>query len=114
MKIYLDDVRPTPIGFHRTYFVQETIDLILANEGNVEVVSLDNDLGIGYDEGKKVMQWIEEQAFKNTLQPIPNLIIHTDNSCAHDEMMTARYNAWEYWQGHGWDRYEVWSKDYTD
>ena len=114
MKIYLDDIRPTPPGFTRTYNVQQTIDLILANEGNIECISLDNDLGVGYDEGKKVMQWIEEQAYHNTLQPIPHLFIHTDNSCAMDEMMQARRNAWKYWQGHGWDRYEIWSKQYTN
>lgn len=114
MKIYLDDIRPTPAGYRRTFFVEETIELIKANDGNVKIVSLDNDLGVGYEEGKKVMQWIEEQAFKNTLQPIPHLYIHTDNPSARDEMMQARYNAWKYWQGHGWNRGQVCDKDFTD
>lgn len=101
IKIYLDDIRPTPVGFIRTYTVEETIDLIKKHNGDIEMVSLDNDLGTGYLEGREVMKWIEESAFHNTLLPISNLIIHSGNNVAVDEMMTARANAWKFWRQHG-------------
>jgi hypothetical protein len=112
MKIYLDDDRKTPEGYIRTYSVEETIELIAKNNGSVETVSLDNDLGIGFREGREVMKWIEEQAFNNTLLPIPHLIIHSGNNVAADEMKKARNNAWRFWVGHGYSRSEYLQKDY--
>lgn len=62
--------------------------------------------------GREVMKWIEEQAFHNTLLPIPHLLIHTGNTVAEDEMMRARFNAWKYWAGHGYSRLEYLQKHY--
>ena len=104
INIYLDDERDTPPGFVRTYTVEETIELIKQNDGNIEKLSLDNDLGIGLREGREVMSWVEEQAFNNTLKPIPYLIIHTANPVAENQMMSARFNAWKYWIRHGYNR----------
>jgi len=104
LKIYLDDERKTPDGFRRTYTVSETIQLLMINNGKVHTLSLDNDLGIGVREGREVMKWIEEQAYFNTLKPIPYLIIHTDNPVAENDMMASRYNAWKYWNGHGYKK----------
>lgn len=104
MNIYLDDERDTPEGYTRTYTVEETIALIKANDGHIYRLSLDNDLGAGYKEGREVLNWIEEQAFNNTLQPIPHIIIHTGNTVAQDQMMQSRHNAWKYWMGHGYNR----------
>ena len=104
MNIFLDDKRETPDGYIRTYTVEETINLIKTNNGNINTVSLDNDLGTGFKEGREVMKWIEGQAFNNELLPIPNLIIHSGNPVAYDEMSMARFNAWKYWQSHGYNR----------
>ncbi len=112
MKIYLDDERKTPDGFVRTYSVEETINLIKNNDGEVECVSLDNDLGTGFAEGREVMKWIEEQSFNNTLMPIPHLLIHSGNNVAVDEMMTARFNAWKFWKRHGYNRIDFLNKKY--
>lgn len=105
VSIYLDDIRPTPDGYDiRTYTVEETIKALQENDGNVYWLSLDNDLGIGYREGKDVMKWIEEQAFYNQMKPINHIFIHTSNPAAEEEMMRARYNAYKYWeQMHGYD-----------
>lgn len=70
MKVYLDDVRPTPDGWVRTYTSQETIDLLTNND--VDEVSLDHDLDRNFDKktleelaqlpdvdtGMKVVQWL--------------------------------------------------------
>ncbi len=103
MRIYLDDTRPTPDDYIRTYTVEETIELILQNDGQVQCVSLDNDLGEGFLEGREVLKWIEEQAYNNTIRPIPQILIHSANPVAQDEMITARYNAYKFWAQHGYD-----------
>ena len=53
INIYLDDVRQAPGCFIRTYTVEETIGLIQRHNGNIGIVSLDNDLGEGFEEGRK-------------------------------------------------------------
>ena len=114
MNIYLDDKRETPPGYFRTYTVEETIEAIKANEGNIKILSLDNDLGDDLREGREVMKWVEEQAFDGTLQPIPLLLVHSQNNVAQDEMDFARYNAWRFWtQMHGHSRVEWMEKEYT-
>lgn len=112
MKIYLDDERETPNKYVRTYSVEETIELIKNNNGNIEILSLDNDLGSGCEEGRKVLDWIEQQAFENTLLPIPHIIIHTANPVAEDMMMRVRFNAWKHWINHGYNRIEWLTKEY--
>lgn len=112
MWVYLDDKRETPDGYIRTFTVEETIELLIKHNGSVELVSLDNDLGTGFKEGREVMKWIEEQAFNNTLLPIPHLIVHSGNPVAQDEMTTARFNAWKFWKNHGYSRSEYLNKEY--
>lgn len=103
ISIYLDDVRPTPAGYVRTYTVQETIKLIEENNGEIEDISLDNDLGIGHDDGYEVLKWIEEEAFHGRLKPIEHIYIHTSNPAAQDKMMQARYNTYKYWRNQGYE-----------
>lgn len=103
LKIFLDDCRTTPRGYVRTYTVEETIALIVENNGSILILSLDNDLGEGLKEGKEVMKWIEEKAFLNEIKPIPILLIHSQNNVAVSEMIIARDNAFKYWEGHGYD-----------
>lgn len=97
MKIFLDDVRPTPKDFIRTKTVQTTIRLLFWNNGKVEVLSLDNDLGVGFEEGRHVARWVEEQAFLGNLLPIPKLVCHSDNTVAKDDMEKAFKNAQKFW-----------------
>lgn len=52
MKVYLDDERQTPEGWHRFYWPEEAIELL--KQGKVTEISLDHDLGddehgTGYD-----------------------------------------------------------------
>lgn len=103
MKIYLDDKRKTPKGYDiRTYTVEETIKAIQDHDGKIELLSLDNDLGT-VKEGKEVMQWIEKQAYKNKIKPIEEIIFHTSNISAREEMRWASFNAYKYWKKHGYD-----------
>ena len=78
MKIYLDDERTTPEGWHRTYTVEETI--ILLETRQVEELSLDNDLGDGLKEGYVVLDLLEEMVYNDPTFPIPIIYVHSANA----------------------------------
>lgn len=94
MKVYLDDVRPTPADWTRTYTSKETIDLL--NEGNVDEVSLDHDLDRKYDKlsleylsqhpeidtGMKVVDWLLANPQKLPLR----WTVHSANTPARIKM----------------------------
>lgn len=83
VNIYLDDCRQTPSFYDiRTYTVEETIEELIKNKGNVNFLSLDNDLGEGLLEGYKVLDWLEEEFYVNNF-PLPNnIFVHSANSAA--------------------------------
>ena len=84
MKVFLDDERNTPPGFHRVYWPEEAIELL--KTGEVEEISLDHDLGdddhgTGYD----VILWIEEAVFTSGFKP-PRIKVHSANTSARQKM----------------------------
>jgi len=84
MKVYLDDEREAPCGWHRVYWPDEVIGLL--EEGVVTHISLDHDLGddergTGYD----VILWIEEAVVLRHFKP-PHIRIHTANPAAKIRM----------------------------
>jgi hypothetical protein len=87
MKVYLDDIREAPDGWFRVYWPQQVINLIMT--GQVEIISLDHDLGddtkgTGYD----VLEWLEEAVHEHGIVP-PKIIIHTANPVARARMWAA-------------------------
>ena len=60
IRIFLDDERPAPDGWTLCRWPQDVIDLLKANPENVEIVSLDHDLGDETRNGYHVLLWIEE------------------------------------------------------
>lgn len=71
MKIFLDDLREAPQGYVTARTYEECIELLKNNE--VEVLSLDHDLGTdktGYD----VCLWLAENEYF-----IPEIYIHSAN-----------------------------------
>ena len=84
MKVFLDDVRPTPDGWFRAYWPNEVIRLL--ESGSVVELSLDHDLGdddrgTGYD----VILWIEEAVVSRKFVP-PKIAIHSSNTSARSKM----------------------------
>lgn len=84
MKVYLDDERATPPGWHRVYWPDEAIALL--ETGQVTELSLDHDLGddergTGYD----VVLWIEEAVITRGFVP-PAMSVHSANSSARQKM----------------------------
>ena len=83
VNIYLDDKRDAPGCFIRTFTVSETIALMMKHNGNIGIVSLDNDLGEGLEEGRKVLDWIEEQFRVDPDFILPDAIdVHSANGPA--------------------------------
>lgn len=94
--VYLDDVRGLPAGFDlliRT--AEEAIELIKANK--VEFISLDNDLGTGYTEGKKVAQFIENAYISGEIEFV-DFHPHTSNPVAFDEIIACKRNVYKHRQ----------------
>ena len=89
--VYLDDERETPKGgWERAYTVRECIEKL--KDRDVEVVSLDHDLGSGVAPGYDVLLWMEKEVFTNPDYFPPRFcLIHTANPSAKDKMMKARY-----------------------
>jgi hypothetical protein len=77
IKVYMDDERATPVGWYRTYTVEQTIEQLKTRQ--VSHLSLDNDLGVGFQEGYKVLDWLEEEVHDDHSFPIPEITIHSSN-----------------------------------
>ncbi len=68
-------------------------------EGNVEAVSLDNDLGLGtgpMTEGRHVLDWIEDQVANGSIDRF-DIQIHTQNSQARQVMEVVRERVYRRW-----------------
>lgn len=93
MKIYLDDVRQTPIGYIRCFNPAEVI-LHLENDfDKIEEISLDHDLGIIEDGKEKtgldVLLYIEQMAYDGRIEKLPNIVIHSQNPAGVQRMKNA-------------------------
>ena len=102
VKVWLDDFRPAPAGWIRTYWPEEVIELL--KTGDVEEISLDHDLGDhfgrppGVDKertGYDVLVWMEEAVLTEGFTP-PTINIHTANPVA-EKRMWACVRAMENW-----------------
>jgi len=90
MKVFLDDCRETPEGWYRVFTVEETINAL--NSKLVTHLSLDNDLGDGFKEGYKVLDWFEEVVYNSKDFPIPIITVHSSNAARVDYMNRAIEN----------------------
>ena len=70
MRIFLDDERKPPEGWHLVSTPQEAIEWL--QTGSVEEISLDHDLGEGPVNGYQVILWIEEAVDLKTIRPPEN------------------------------------------
>lgn len=87
MKIYLDDIRPSPEGWILCHWPEDVI--VYLRTGEVTELSLDHDLGddshgTGYD----VLLWIEKEVHENNFEA-PIMKIHSANGSARQRMEAA-------------------------
>ena len=84
-KVYLDDLREPPDNTWVTVVTAKQAIRKL-EEGNVEVIDLDHDLGLKDETGYDVLKWIEEKTFTDAKYEPPTILIHTSNSSAEKLM----------------------------
>ncbi len=95
MKIWLDDLRPMPIGFDiHCKTSNDAINLI--QKGFVTHISFDHDLGED-DTGYKVAFFIEKNAFFNKISPL-SWEIHSANPVGKNNIEMAMRNAEKFWK----------------
>ena len=88
MKIYLDDFRDAPSD---DWIVFRSVPPLIAalKKRNVDVVSLDHDLGNYNGTGYDVLVWIENETATNPEYNPPEIRIHTSNPAARGRMESA-------------------------
>lgn len=95
MKLWLDDVRPMPMGYDvLAKTADEAIEYL--KTGQVTEISLDHDLGLdksGYD----VAKWIEEQAAYGQINSM-TWHVHSANVVGARLIRKAMEKADEYWK----------------
>ena len=97
MWLWLDDERPVPDErWQLVRTAEECIEIL--KEGKVERVSLDHDLGVGYNTGYKVACFIEEAAHDGTLKPLERMYVHSANPVGKARMRQALNNAYKIWK----------------
>jgi hypothetical protein len=97
MKVFLDDIRPMPVGFD--FYVKTAGEAIeLLKTGEVTVISLDHDLGLSPDVGSgyEVACFIEQSAYHGTMKRL-DWHIHSANGVGIINMRVALMNADRYW-----------------
>lgn len=98
MKLFLDDLRPTPAGWSRVYTPDQAIAVL--KRGNVEEISFDHDLSLPEPEnGHKVALFIEEGAFNGTIKPL-KWSIHSGNPVGRGNIERAMKSAERFWEEH--------------
>ena len=88
MKLFLDDVRPAPDGWHRVPTVAAAKALLTSNE-KINEISLDHDLGEGQETGYDLLKWIERQVAIVGFVPPPIIKIHSANPVGKKNMEAA-------------------------
>jgi hypothetical protein len=90
MNIYLDDLRGAPPGYSLFTTAEELIEFLqtaATQDIEIDIMSLDNDLGDGYLEGRHVLNWMEEYKFFHPKYKLPKqIIIHSSNGVARQYM----------------------------
>jgi hypothetical protein len=83
IKVFLDDERTAPVGWIRVTTAKNAIYLL--KYGNVEIISLDHDLGTE-DTGYDVILWIERKVAEDGMIP-PKIKIHSANAGVYKKMI---------------------------
>lgn len=100
IRVWLDDERPTPNGWIRVKTPEEAIRLLETHE--VEVISLDHDLGLDETRtGYTVLNWLEFQVFTDKAFRMPKVLIHTDNPVGRKNMLAALNSIYSRIETHG-------------
>lgn len=94
-KLFVDDVRPRPTE-NGPWLIcrdgQEAIEFIDLFWDNLDLISLDHDLGEG-PTGYDVAKWMEEQVLVHGRKPI-QIEVHSANPVGRDNILAAARSMW--------------------
>ena len=102
MKIHYDAFKTTPMGYTGVSTLDEFTNLVKANNGNIEIISLDYEHG-----GKEALEWLDGNAQYNTLLPVPYVFCHHVDLANTLEMTKIKHLIWRHWECHGYN-YSEW------
>lgn len=95
LRVWLDDERPLPSNFDvHVKTADEAIALL--KQGNVDVISLDYDLGTAQKTGYDVACWIAYQAYYGHLKRF-RLRCHSQDAEWRERICHTLQNAEKYW-----------------
>lgn len=94
MWIWLDDVRPAPIGYIHCKTVPEALEYIVS--GVVNKISFDHDLGEDLATGYDLAKLIEEMAYYGRISKL-DWAVHSANPVGYKNIVSAMENATRYW-----------------
>ncbi len=84
MKLWLDDIRPAPEGWVHVKTAAEAISMFA--RGEVEIASLDHDLGTE-ETGYSVVCWIERAMYQKAWYGVfPTIYVHSSNPVGRMKM----------------------------
>jgi|GEM_PF-838635 hypothetical protein len=88
ISLYLDDVRPKPEGDNWLLVktVPELIVLIKVIGDQIDLISLDHDLGEDTPSGYEFINWLEQRVFSGEYSDIPELRVHSANPVGRKKM----------------------------
>ena len=98
MKMWLDDMRKPPKDFVWVKTAKEAIGWI--DQGIVEFIDLDHDLGEGDGTGYEVAAHIEAMAWEGRLKPM-GWAVHSMNPVGANRMRAAMVSAQKAWKEKG-------------
>lgn len=111
MKMWLDDIRPTPFPPRSTWRTSYPYDtnapyelhavnaaeaIAAINTGEITFISFDHDLGQG-PTGYDVAKYIEAGAHDGTIKPI-KFKVHSANPVGAEKIQAAMESAWRAWE----------------
>jgi hypothetical protein len=95
-KVFLDDVRPVPQpDWILIKTVPELIALIQLIGEQIDVISLDHDLGENTPSGYDFVAWMEKKVFDKEYTGIPELRIHSANPVGRKRMESGIRAIWK-------------------
>lgn len=93
--VYLDDVRPAPKGYILIKNVEDLIGLITIIGDQIDLISLDHDLGKDQRPGYDFVTWLEEKVYTGVYTSIPKLRVHSMNPIGRKKMERGIRSIWE-------------------
>ena len=95
MKVYVDDRRPAPDGWHQVFRIADAFDLIEANYADITHISFDYYLSENNNNGMQLINDLFQLERANNIkifhQPFENYTFHSSDSHMNDVMRDALY-----------------------